>query len=107
MMGGDPAATPVEAPAAPVKIICISQQADGSFSVYEEAPEAAEPMPGQEAADPQAPEAQTAASVDEALALAGQLLQADGRSPEEQMMAGYKKGAPTAAKPTPQAVFGE
>lgn len=106
-------------PAAPVKVICISQQADGSYSVYEEAPEAEEAMPGAEAgaemggmagamgemSEGAAPGAQPAASIDEALELARGLLQNDGRSPEEQMLAGYSKGAPP-AKPTPKQVFG-
>lgn len=95
-------------PAAPVKTICISQQADGTYSVYEEGPESAEPapMPGQEPAEKAAPpEAKTASSLDEALQLAAQLLQSDGRTPEEQMMAGYSRGAP-APRPSPKQVFG-
>lgn len=89
---------------------------DGSFSVYEEKPEAAE-MPGMEAGaempmgemgamgEKAEPEGQPAASIDEALDLARQMLQDDGRSPEEQMMAGYSKGAP-AKRPSPAQVFG-
>lgn len=106
-----------------MKTICISAKDDGSFSVYEEKPEAMEPMGGEEGM-PQAPEAAAGAlpgqpmeeaepegtpvaSIDEALEMARQMLQDDGRSPEEQMMAGYAKGKPAMAKPSPAQVFGE
>lgn len=94
-----------------MKTICISQQDDGAFSVYEEMPEAMEaaaPMPGQPPAMEEAaePEAMPAASLDEALELARGMLSADQRSPEQQVMAGYNKGGAAPAKPTPQTVFG-
>lgn len=104
-----------------MKSVTIAENEDGTFSVYEEKPEAAEPaaaMPGMEAGaempmgdmsamdEEAAPEGQPAASIDEALDLARQMLQDDGRSPEEAMMAGYSKGAP-AKKPSPAQVFGE
>ncbi|MES3041816.1 MAG: hypothetical protein V4730_11795 [Pseudomonadota bacterium] len=98
-------------------IICIEAKEDGSFSVYEKTPEAAPAaMPGMEAGAEMpmgemgteaAPEGQPAASIDEALELARQMLQSDGRSPEEQMMAGYNKAKPPGmAKPSPEQVFG-
>lgn len=112
MPGGDGAAPPQEAPAAPPKVVCIAQQPDGTFSVYEEAPEPAEaaPMMGEapgEAPEAAAPAAQPAASLDEALNLARQMFQDDGRTAEEQMLAGYTKGAPAAGRPSPKQVFGE
>ena len=82
-------------PEAPTKVICISQQPDGSFSVYPEGEEAQEG----------APAGQPAASLDEALQVAAQMFSADGRSPEEAAMAGYNKGA-QAPKPSPAQVFG-
>lgn len=107
-----PMGAEAEAPATPVKTICINVMADGTFTVNEEAPEAEEaaPMMGQEPAEPPEaaePAGQPAASIDEALNLARQLLQNDGRSAEEQMMAGYAKGKPAMAKPSPAQVFGE
>jgi len=113
MPGGDGAAPAQEAPAAPAKVVCIAQQPDGTFSVYEEAPEPADaaPMMGEapaaEAPEAAAPAAQPAASLDEALNLARQMFQDDGRTAEEQMLAGYSKGAPAAGRPTPNQVFGE
>ena len=95
-----------------MKTICVSQLEDGTFSVYEKAPEAAEPaaaVPGEIAPTEQAaPEGQAAASLDEALELVRQMLNQDARSPEQAMMDGYNKAdGKKASRPTPQAVFGE
>lgn len=103
--------------AAPAKTVCITASPDGTFSVGDhdaymaqqgggeemgEAPEA----PGMGAEMPEKPGMTPAASIDEALELARQMLQDDGRSAEEQMMAGYSKGA-MAKRPSPAQVFGE
>jgi hypothetical protein len=91
-----------------MKTICVSQQEDGTFTVYEKLPEAAAPaMQGEVPAEQAAPETQAAATIDEALELVRQMLSQDARSPEEQVMAGYAKGAKPAAKQTPAQVFGE
>jgi hypothetical protein len=80
-----PMGAEAEAPA-PGKTVCIEMADDGSFSVYEEAAEAAGPaMPGMEGGEGMgqmpmvegeeaAQGAQSAATVDEALELARQLL---------------------------------
>lgn len=77
--------------------ICITKAADGTFTVHE-----MPAMPAEEGAQP-------AASVDEALQLAGQMLQAETDTPEQQVQAGYDSGKRPmmAGKPNPQAVFGE
>lgn len=46
------------------KTICISQQDDGTFSVYEEKAEGMEAMPGMDAAPSMAPDGQAPASPD-------------------------------------------
>lgn len=93
--------------------ICIESQDDGTFLVGEDMDMPmdtgmAEGMP-QEMAMDQSQGMQPAAGLDEALDMARQLLQDDGRSPEEAELAGYSKGARPmmAGKQTPQAVFGE
>lgn len=100
-----------------MKKVCIEQLDDGTYSVYDESQSgedivAAESMPGMGA--PAGKESQTAATVDEALNLARQMLQDDGRTEQEQMQAGYERGRPTGmmgAKPagggmTPAKVMG-
>lgn len=115
MMPADPAQPDQAAQAPqPVKTICIDVMADGTFMVGTEEPEAGA-MPGMgaemggEGAEPAEETMKPAASLDEALEMARGLLQNDGRSPEEQAMAGYSKGAgnPMAAKMSPAKVFGD
>lgn len=86
-----------------MKTICITANDDRSFTVELEPAETAPESPemGAEngmmdmAEDKQEGETgQTVASIDEAMNLARQMLQDDGRSPEEQMQAGYAKGRP-------------
>lgn len=87
-----------EAPAAPVKTICINVMADGTFTVNEEAPEAEEagPMMGEAPAEPPEaaePAAQPAASMDEALNLARQMLEgakSEEMSVEQAFQGGFK-----------------
>lgn len=92
--------------------ICIESQDDGTFLVGEDAPmgegaEMGEGMP-QEMAMDQSQGMQPAASLDEALEMARQLLQDDGTTPEQQVQAGYDKGQrQMPAKMGPGAVFGE
>lgn len=92
--------------------ICIESQPDGTFLVGEdssmgEGAEMGEGMP-QEMAMDQSQGMQPAASLDEALDMARQLLESDGRSDQEQMQAGYDKGQrQMPAKMGPGAVFGE
>ncbi len=90
-----------------MKTICVSQLDDGTFSVYEKAPEVAALAPGDEPMGQAEPEGQPAASLDEALDLVRQMIGQDARSPEQAMMDGYNKAAKPAAKPTPARVFGE
>ena len=82
--------------------ICIQTQEGGSFSVYDEEASASEapagmPMGGQMPAEPAAPQGQTAASVDEALDIARQMLggegMAPGKSPEELFQGGFAKAS--------------
>ena len=94
-----------------MKSVTITANEDGSFMVSQEMPEAmegAEMQPEMQGA-PEAPEGQQAASIDEALDMARQMLQDDGRSEEQAMMDGYNKGGKPAmnAKPGLQQVFGE
>ena len=84
-----------------LKSVTIEAQEDGSFMVGTE-PE----MPEESMEQDQASGMQSAMSIDEALDLARQMLQDDGRSPESAMMDGYNKGAPKPAM-TPKKVFGE
>lgn len=100
-----------EAPAG--KTVCITANPDGSFSVGDHeaymAQQGGEGMgeaPAMGAETPAKPGMTPAASIDEALDMARQMLQDDGRSQEEQMMAGYSKGA-VAKRPSPAQVFGE
>lgn len=92
--------------------ICIETQPDGTFLVGEDTPmgegaEMGEGMPSEMAQDP-SQGMQPAASLDEALELARQLLQDDGTTPEQQVQAGYDKGQrQMPAKMGPGAVFGE
>jgi len=92
-----------------MKTICISQQDDGTFSVYEEKPEGEamgeHQMPDGSMMEGDSHGAQQAASLDEALEAARGMLSADARTPEEQVMAGYGKSK-MPAKPSPQQVFG-
>lgn len=98
--------------AAPAKTVCITANPDGSFAVGDHAVYMAEQGGGEEApamgAEPaEKPGMTPAASIDEALELARQMLQSDGRSAEEQMMAGYNKAKPQGMnKPSPEQVFG-
>lgn len=103
-----------EAPEAEGKTVCITANADGSFSVGDYAAYMAQQGGGEEMGEmpeimgaemAEKPGMTQAASIDEALDLARQMLQDDGRSAEEQMMAGYSKGKP-AARPSPAQVFG-
>lgn len=80
------------------KSVCITAMPDGTYSVHE-----MPTMPPEDGA-----EGQAAASMDEALQMAGQMLNGEQGSPEDQMMAGYNKQKP---KPNglmmgPQKVFG-
>lgn len=98
----------------PLKSVTIEAQPDGTFLVGIEPPESAEgveptEMPeGTEGdmAEDQSEGMQPAGSIDDALDLARQMLQDDGRSPEDAMMAGYNKNKP-AAKMNTAKVFGE
>lgn len=99
--------------AAPAKTVCITASPDGTFAVGDHEAYMAQQGGGEEAlamgAEPaEKPGMTPAASIDEALDMARQMLQDDGRSAEEQMMAGYNKAAKPAnmAKPTPGEVFG-
>jgi hypothetical protein len=92
---------------APLKSITIEMQSDGTFMVGTEAEETE--MPEDSAEDMAMDETsgmQKAATIDEALDLARQMLQDTGMSEEESVMAGYNKGAPK-PKMTAQKVFGE
>ena len=117
MMPAAPGALATPEPAAgPVKTVCIEMAADGSFKVGLEPKEPAA-MPGMgetESPDMEASEEaamKPAASIDEALNIARQLLSGDNRSPEEAIMAGYnsgpKKPMMMGKRATPGQVFGE
>lgn len=107
--------------AAPAKTVCITASPDGTYSVGDHDAYMAQQGGGEEMGGMETPEAPgmgaemaekpgmtPAATIDEALELARQMLQDDGRSAEEQMMAGYSKGASAMTKkPSPQQVFGE
>ena len=105
--------------AAPTKTVYIEMAADGSLTVglksemdmmggMEEGMEGMEGAP--EGAEPGM---KPAASIDEALQMARQLLEGDQGSPEEQVMAGYTKSKPmmgramAGRRQTPEQVFGE
>ena len=90
-----------------MKTICITQNEDGTYSVYEEMPEMA--MEEAQAGEmDEASKGEPAADIDAALDLARQMLQDDGTSEEEQVMSGYEKNKPRGmAKPRPNQVFGE
>ena len=86
-----------------MKIICIEAKDDGTYSVYDESAqseqaEGAMPAMGAEALGDADQGAQSAQSVDDALEIARQMLQDDGRSEDEQMQAGYNKGRPMMGK---------
>ena len=102
-----------------MKTVCIEMNDEGQFRVYEEGAESgAEGGPEMMG---MAPEAATGmdegmekdalgvvASLDEALAMAAQMLAGPQDSPEDSMMKGYNKGArPMNSAPKPGAVFGE
>ena len=79
--------------------VTITAMPDGTFTV---APEG-----GGMGGESQEPAGQPAASIDEALDMARQMLSQDSRSPEQAMMDGYNGGKPAArAKQTPAQVFG-
>lgn len=80
--------------------VTITAMPDGTFTV---APEGGDMGMGGES---QEPAGQPAASIDEALELARQMLSQDARSPEEAMMDGYNGSKPAARKQTPAQVFG-
>ena len=72
--------------------ICIEQKEDGTFSVYNES----EQTEAAEGAMPEAPGeteqgAQTAKTVDEALAMAGQMLGAQQAAPADSLNAGFQR----------------
>lgn len=92
----------VEQQGEPLKSVVIEQQADGSFLVGQEAPGPDAETPGEVDTG-----MQPAASIDEALDLARQLLQDDGQSASAQVMKGYTKNAPMPGKPSVGKVFGE
>lgn len=86
-----------------MKTICITANDDRTFTVELEPAETANEAPemGAENAVPDMAEdmkegetGQTVPTIDEALDLARQMLQDDGRTPEEQMQQGYAKGRP-------------
>jgi hypothetical protein len=90
-----------------MKTICITQNEDGTYSVYEEMPEA-EMQEGATHEMDEAQKGEPAETIDAALDLARQMLQDDGTSEEEQVMSGYEKNKPMGmAKPRPNQVFGE
>jgi len=86
-----------------MKTICIEMLDDGSFSVYEGAPEAEEGMeaaqmegmPAMPEVESDSTQGQPAATVDEALELARGMLggeqAAPGKSPEELFQGGFTK----------------
>jgi hypothetical protein len=89
--------------------ICIETQEDGTFLVGEdvEAPGMGEAMPG-EAAQDLAQGMQPAATVEEALQMAGAMLQGPQPTEEDAAMAGYNKGQRQMPKSMgPGKVFGE
>jgi hypothetical protein len=87
-----------------MKTICITQNDDGTYSVYKEMPEMA--MEEAQAGEmDEASKGEPAADIDEALGMARQMLQDDGSSEEEQIMSGYDKNKPM-TKPKPSQVFG-
>lgn len=91
-----------------MKSVTITANEDGSFMVSQEMPEAMEGAEMQPEMMQGAPEGQQAASIDEALDMARQMLQDDGRSEDQAAMDGYNKGKPAMnAKPGLQQVFGE
>ena len=77
-----------------LKSVTIEMQEDGTFMV------------GTAADIPEDSGMQPAQSIDEALDMARQMLQDDGRSMENATMEGYNKGAPKTTM-TAQKVFGE
>lgn len=95
------------------KTVCIEVQGDGTFKVGLEPQEPAA-MPGMGETESPAMEAgeeasmQPAASIDEALQMARQLLEGDQGSPEDQALAGYNSGKRAMpASMGPGKVFGE
>jgi hypothetical protein len=92
--------------------VCISKLPDGTFEVEKEPPEGTEgpEMPeGSEGdmGEDQSEGMQPAATIDEALDLARQMLQDAGASPEDAALAGYNKGKPPAQRMNTSKVFGE
>lgn len=83
-----------------LKSVTIEMQEDGTFMVgTAQAEDAMGEMPEDSGMQP-------AQSIDEALDMARQMLQDDGRSMEDATMDGYNKGAPKSTM-TAQKVFGE
>lgn len=89
-----------------MKTVCITVNDDGTYTVelepvsqtpeQPEAPEMSQDGMGQELAEGEA--GQTVQSVEEAMALVAQMLQDDGRTPEQQMQQGYDRGRPSVGK---------
>ena len=94
----------------PLKSVTIEAQEDGSFLVGTEPAAEATEMPEGSMGDmteDQGEGMQPAASLDEALDLARQMLQDNGMSEEESVMAGYNQAKPQSMnKPSPAKVFG-
>lgn len=91
--------------------VCIEMSDDGQYSVGIE-PDGADS--GMTEGDPAEMEQDKsymtpAKDIDDALAMAREMLSADERSPEQAMMDGYNKGGNkmSMSKVTPSAVFGE
>lgn len=85
-----------------MKTVCITVNDDGTYTVeiepteQPEVPEMSQDGMGQEPAEGEA--GQTVQSVEEAMALVAQMLQDDGRTPEQQMQQGYDRGRPSVGK---------
>lgn len=90
---------------------CVEIELDdetGMFEVSECEPKAELAEEGDAGMEAEEPGGQTFESAEEAMQAAMELLVQDTRSPEEAAQAGYdKRAAPVAARPKPQAVFGE
>lgn len=92
-----------------LKSVTIETQEDGTYLVGKDT-EA--PMMAEEGAEEMAQDAgqgmQPAATIDDALDLARQMLQEGGMTDEESVMAGYASAKPKGLnKPSPAKIFGE
>lgn len=89
--------------------ICIKRDANGQFSVGENPAMQGEMpnMDGMESSEDYG-DMTPAQDIEDALTMARQMLTADDRSQDQQVMDGYNKAKPAMpSKPTPQAVFGD